>query len=135
MSSREADGPSRTTADATPTVIGMIQSMKAGPKLEERLSRAFTLLGHPFTASGVSTSWSGAERLVRRLTTLGCYVEIQTHADHCLCKILRILKGNALSKQLASMDAPSLPEAIAKAALLTLVEMQPPTASTSVSDE
>jgi hypothetical protein len=128
MSSREANGPSRTTADATPDVIGMIQSMNAGPKLEEQLSRAFGRLGDPFTASGVSTSWSGAERLVRRLTTLGCYVEIQTYADHCLCRILRILKGNALSKQLASMDAPSLPEAIAKAALLTLFEMEPPTA-------
>jgi hypothetical protein len=126
--SREADGPARTTADATPTLVGMIQRMNAGSTLEEQLSRAFTRLGHPFTASGVSTSWSGAERLVRRLTGLGCYLEIQAHADHCLCRVLRVLKGNALSKQLASMDAPSMPEAVAKAALLTLVEMEPPSA-------
>jgi hypothetical protein len=39
------------------------------------------------------------------------------------------LKGNAVAKQLASMQAGSLPEAIAKAALLTLVEMQPPSPS------
>jgi len=37
-----------------------------------------------------------------------------------------MLKGNAIAKQLASMQAPSLPEAVAKAALLTLVEMEPP---------
>jgi hypothetical protein len=106
----------------------MIQRMKAGPVLEEQLNRAFTRLGHPFTASGVSTSWSGAERLVRRLIELGCYLEMQTHADHCVCRVLRVLKGNALSKQLASMNAPALPEAVAKAALLTLVEMEPPSA-------
>lgn len=128
VSTREPVGPSRTTADATPTITGMIQRMKAGPTLEEQLSQAFNRLGQPFTASGVSTSWSGAERLVRRLTALGCYLEVQTYADHCLCRVLRILKGNALSKQLASMDAPSLPEAVAKAALLTLVEMEPPSA-------
>lgn len=128
VGAREGGGPSRTTADATPTLVGMIQHMNAGPSLEEQLSRAFSRLGQPFTASGVSTSWAGAERLVRRLTALGCYLEMQTYADRCLCRVLRILKGNALSKQLASMDAPALPEAVAKAALLTLLEMEPPSA-------
>lgn len=122
------DGSSRTTADATPSLVGMIQRMKAGPALEEQLNRAFSRMGQPFTASGVSTSWSGSERLVRHLIALGCYLEIQVHADRCHCRVLRILRGNALSKQLASIDAPALPEAIAKAALLTLFEMEPPTA-------
>jgi hypothetical protein len=128
-SSRKAEQDSRTTADTTPALAGMIQSLSAGASLERQLSQAFTRLGQPFEAAGVSISWSGAERLVKRLTALGCYLEIQAHADHANCRILHVLKGNAIAKQLASMHAPSLPEAIAKAALLTLVEMQPPSPS------
>ena len=124
--SRKRDLDSRTTADATPALAGMIQGLKAGAMLEQQISRAFVRLGQPFDAAGVSISWSGAERLVKRLTALGCYLEIQTHANHSHCRVLHVLKGNAVAKQLASMQAPSLPEAVAKAALLTLVEMQPP---------
>ncbi|HTU20366.1 MAG TPA: hypothetical protein VMG10_20045 [Gemmataceae bacterium] len=120
---------SRTTADTTPALAGMIQNMKAGASLERQLGQAFQRLGQPFEAAGVSVSWSGAERLVKRLTAQGCYLEIQTHAGHSHCRILHVLKGNAIAKQLASMQAPSLPEAIAKAALLALVEMQPPSPS------
>ncbi len=128
---REASSPkdretSRTTADATPAVATLIENMSAGATLEQQLSRAFARLGQPFDAVGVSLSWTGAERLVKRLNALGCYLEIQTHAGHCCCRVLHVLKGNAIAKQLASMRAPSLPEAIAKAALLSLVEMQPP---------
>ncbi len=126
--SRKDDG-SRTTADATPALAGAIQAMSAGASLEQQLSRAFSRLGQPFDAAGVSLSWSGAERLMKRLTALGCYLEIQTHANRSLCRVLRVLKGNALAKQLARMEAPSLPEAVAKAALLTLVEMEPPSTS------
>lgn len=100
--------------------------MRAGATLEQHLSRAFARLGQPFDASGVSLSWTGAERLVKRLNALGCYLEIQTHASHCCCRVLHVLKGNAVAKQLASMQAPSLPEAVAKAALLSILEMQPP---------
>jgi hypothetical protein len=127
--SRKRDPEPRTTADATPALAGMIQSMSAGAILEQQLSRAFQRLGQPFDAAGVSLSWSGAERLVKRLLALGCYLELQTHTGHSHCRVLHVLKGNAIAKQLASMQAPSLPEAIAKAALLTLVEMQPPTPS------
>ena len=130
VSSRKAEQDSRTTADTTPALAGMIQNMNAGASLEQQLARAFMRLGQPFEAAGVSISWSGVERLVKRLTALGCYLEIQTHAGHSHCRILHVLKGNAIAKQLASMQAPSLPEAIAKAALLTLVEMQPPSPST-----
>jgi hypothetical protein len=129
-SPKSADG-SRTTADSTPALAGVIENMSAGATLETQLSRAFARLGQPFDAAGVSLSWIGAERLVKRLNALGCYLEIQTHAGHCFCRVLHVLKGNAVSKQLASMQAPSLPEAVAKAALLTLVEMQPPSPPTS----
>lgn len=127
--SRKRDLDSRTTADATPALAGMIQNMSAGAVLEQQISRAFQRLGQPFDAAGVSLSWSGVERLVKRLTALGCYLELQTHAGHTHCRILHVLKGNAIAKQLASMQAAKLPEAIAKAALLTLLEMQPPSPS------
>jgi hypothetical protein len=126
VSSPKSDDPSRTTADSTPALAGVIENLSAGAKLEHQLTRAFDRLGQPFDAAGVSLSWTGAERLVKRLNALGCYLEIQTHAGHCCCRVLHVLKGNAIAKQLASMQAPSLPEAVAKAALLTLVEMQPP---------
>lgn len=123
---RKTEKESRTTADATPALAGAIEAMSAGASLEHQLGRAFARLGQPFDAAGVSLSWNGTERLIKRLTTLGCYLEIQTHADSSFCRVLRILKGNAIAKQLASMQAPTLPEAVAKAALLTLVEMEPP---------
>lgn len=128
-SARKRELDSRTTADATPALAGMIQNMSAGAMLEQQISRAFQRLGQPFDAAGVSVSWSGAERLVKRLTTLGCYLEFQTHTGNAHCRVLHVLKGNAIAKQLASMQAATLPEAIAKAALLTLVEMQPPSPS------
>ncbi len=124
-SPKDAD-TSRTTADSTPALAGVIENLTAGATLERQLSRAFARLGEPFEAAGVSLSWTGAERLVKRLNALGCYLEIQTHSSHCYCRVLHVLKGNAVAKQLATMKAPSLPEAIAKAALLALVEMQPP---------
>lgn len=129
-SPKDADS-SRTTADSTPALAGVIENMRPGASLENQLSRAFDRLGHPFDAAGVSLSWTGAERLVERLNALGCYLEIQTHTGQCFCRVLHVLKGNAVAKQLATMQAPSLPEAVAKAALLTLVEMQPPSSATN----
>ena len=119
----------RTTAHAAPALAGMIQSLSAGPVLEKQLATAFTRLGQPFDTTGVSTSWTGAEQLAKQLAKLGCYLEMQSHAGRCFCRVLRALKGNAIAKQLASMEAPSLPEAVAKAALLSLVEMEPPSVS------
>jgi hypothetical protein len=130
--SRKDEESSRTTADTTPALVGIIEHMNAGAALEHQLSRAFSRLGQPFDAAGVSLSWTGAERLVKRLNALGCYLEIQTHPDHCCCRVLHILKGNAIAKQLASMTGPSMPEAVAKAALLTLLEMQPPSPNDKV---
>jgi hypothetical protein len=123
---REEDAEARTTAHAAPALAGMIRTLSAGPSLEQQLARAFTRQGQPFDTTGVSTSWTGAERLAKRLTVLGCYLELQVHAGRCVCRVLRVLKGNAIAKQLASMEASALPEALAKAALLTLVEMEPP---------
>jgi hypothetical protein len=117
---------SRTTADATPTLVGMIKTTSPGIALDEQLGRAFTRMGQHLDSLGVSTTWVGAQRIIESLTALGYYVEVQMHANRCLCRVLRVLKGNAISKQLASTDARSLPEAVAKAALLTLLEVEPP---------
>jgi hypothetical protein len=124
--SRPGEPTSLTTADATPALAGIIRDMNPGYVLEQQIGRAFTRLGQPFDPAGVSTSWSGAERLVQRLTALGCSLKIQARERHCRCRILHVLKGNALAKQLAIMEAASLPEAVAKAVLLTLVAMEPP---------
>ncbi len=132
---RNSDEDSRITADVTPALASTIEGMTPGARLEQQLARAFARLGQPFEAAGVSLSWNGTERLVKRLTSLGCYVEIQTQADSSLCRVLRMLKGNALAKQLASMQAASVPEAVAKAALLTLVEMEPPSSTRQSSAE
>jgi hypothetical protein len=125
-SSRKGPTHSRTTADATPTLAGMVRAMPPGPALDEQIGRAFARLGQTIDTVGLSTTWGGAQQLIERLTALGYYLELQTHANRSLCRILKVLTGNAISKQLASTDAVSLPEAVAKAALLTLLETEPP---------
>jgi len=107
-------------------LAGIIQQMSAGSSLDDHVSRAFARLGHQMYAPGISTSWVGAQQLIETLTTLGYFVELQAHSSRCLCRILRLLKGNAISKQMASTEGSSLPEAVAKAALLTLLETEPP---------
>jgi hypothetical protein len=108
----------------------MIQSMSPGDALDRQVSRAFSRHGDTIHSppGGLSTTWTGAQQLVESLTRMGYYVEMQTHSNHCVCRVLRVLKGNAIAKQLASVEAASLPEAVAKAALLTLVEVEPPSA-------
>jgi hypothetical protein len=125
-SASQTQSGSRTTADATRTLAGMVQAMRAGSELDEQIGRAFDRMGQSIDTQHLSTSWHGAQQLVQRLTDMGYYLELQTHSNRCLCRVLRVLKGNAISKQLASTDAPSLPEAVAKAALLALLETEPP---------
>ncbi len=114
-----------TTADATPSLSNAIRKMTAGPALDEMVGRTVLGLPRPAAAQGVSTSWTGMQRIVDRLTTLGCYVQMQVHADQCFCEVLRVLDGAAVAKQLAVADAPNLPEAVAKAAVVACLEMQP----------
>jgi hypothetical protein len=111
-----------------PNLAGLIRDMHPGYALEQHIGRAFNRLGQPFDPADVSTSWSGVERLVQRLTAWGFVLLLQVQEHQCRCRILLVLEGNALAKQLASMEAVALPEAVAKAALLTLVEMEPPSA-------
>jgi hypothetical protein len=127
-SSQEIPATSRTTAHAAPNLLSMVQGMSAGSALDEQVERAFARLGHKLYAPGLSQTWVGAQQLIESLTHLGHYVELQVHADRCRCRVLRVLKGNALAKQLATIDAATLPEAIAKASLLTLLGVEPPSA-------
>jgi hypothetical protein len=114
-----------TTADATPSLSAAIRKMTAGPALDEMVGRTVLGLARPESAHGISTSWNGMQRVVDRLTTLGCYVQMQVHADQCFCEVLRVLEGAAVAKQLAVADGPGLPEAVAKAAVVACLEMQP----------
>jgi hypothetical protein len=114
-----------TTADATPSLSNAIRKMTAGSALDEMVGRTVLGLARPESAHGISTSWNGMQRVVDRLTTLGCYVQMQVHADQCFCEVLRVLEGAAVAKQLAVADAPALPEAVAKAAVVACLEMQP----------
>jgi len=116
-----------STADATPSLSAAIRNLTAGTALDDMVGRTVLGLTRPETARGISTSWDGVRRIVERLTALGCYVQIQVHADQCFCEVLRVLDGAAVAKQLAIADAPRLPEAIAKAAVVACLEMQPPT--------
>jgi hypothetical protein len=117
-----------TTADATPTLAAALRSVPAGPVLDDMLARALQRFGQPLPAAGLSTTWEGVGLLVRTLNALGCYLETQAHADRCLCRVSRALKGNAIAKQLASAEAAQVPEAVARAALLACLEMEPPAA-------
>jgi hypothetical protein len=82
-------------------------------------------LARPEELHGISGSWRGIRRIVDRLTKLGCYVQMQVHADHAYCEVLRVLEGAAVAKQLAVAEGPTLPEAVAKAAVIACLEMQP----------
>ena len=114
-----------TTADATPSVSVAIRTMTAGRALDEMVGRTVLGLARPEKAHGVSTSWEEMRRVVSRLTTLGCYVQMQVHANQAFCEVLRVLEGAAVAKQLAVADAPQLPEAVAKAAVIACLVMQP----------
>jgi hypothetical protein len=116
----------RSTADATPTLAAALRGVPAGPDLDQLVRRAVERLGKHLDGPSLSTTWEGARHLTACLTALGCYLETQVHADRTLCRVLRVLKGNAVAKQLASAEGPQLPEAVARAALLVLLEMEPP---------
>jgi hypothetical protein len=126
--SPDGEESSRTTAQAAPNLTALIHGMSAGSALDEQVGRAFERVGHKLYSPGLSQTWVGAQQLVESLTHLGYYVELQVHAGHCLCRVLRVLKGNAIAKQLAAIDAATLPEAVAKASLLTLLALEPPSA-------
>lgn len=115
----------RTTADATPSLSEAVRKLPAGHALDELVGRTVLGLARPEKAHGVSTSWEGARRVVERLTALGFYTQFQVHSDQCFCEVLRVLDGAAVAKQLAVAEAPALPEAVAKAAVLACLEMQP----------
>jgi hypothetical protein len=115
----------RPTEDATPSLSTVICALAAGDDLDKMVAKMVLGLARPEREHGISTSWDGTRRIVERLTELGCYVQMQAHAGQCFCEVLRVLDGAAVAKQLAVADGPTLPEAVAKAAVLACLEMQP----------
>src|SRR5437899_1479077 len=90
-----------TTADATPTLSAAILAMPAGAALDELVGRSVLGLAQPGRPRGFSTTWDGARQVVARLIQLGCFVQMQIHADRSVCEVLRVLDGAAVAKQLA----------------------------------
>jgi len=115
----------RSTSDATPSLSAAIRTLKAGHPLDEIVGTTVLKLKRPEKAHGVSSSWDGVRRIVKRLTALGCYVQMQVHANQCFCEVLRVLDGAAVATQLAISDGETLPEAVAKAAIVACLKMQP----------
>jgi hypothetical protein len=125
---RGSDKQSRsahTTADATPTLSAAILAMPAGAALDELVGRSVLGLAQPGRPRGFSTTWEGVRQVVARLTKLGCYVQVQIHADRSVCQVMRVLEGAAVAKQLAHAAAGETPEAVAKAAAIACLQMQP----------
>jgi hypothetical protein len=115
----------RTTSDANLNLSETVRRLSAGNELDEMVGRSVLGLARQEDAHGVSTSWRGIRRIVDRLTKLGCYVQMQVHADRSYCEVLRVLEGAAVAKQLAFAEGTSLPETVAKAAVLACLEMHP----------
>jgi hypothetical protein len=118
-------GSSHTTAGATPTLSAAITSMTAGAALDDLVGRAVLGWGPTHRGQGLSTSWEGTRKLVGRLTSLGCSVQLQIQADRTVCQVLRVLDGAAVAKLLAQAEAAEAPEAVAKAAAIACLQMQP----------
>jgi len=115
----------RLTGDATPSLSAAIRNLAAGQVLDDLVGHSVFGWARPEKARGFSASWDGMRRGVERLTALGCYVQMQVHADRSYCEVLRVLEGAAVAKQLAIADGPVLPETVAKAAVIACLEMQP----------
>jgi hypothetical protein len=120
-----APPPRNTTANATPTLNAAIMAMAPGASLDELVGRSVLAISLPGRARGLSTTWEGLRQVVERLTTLGCHVHLQMHAGGCICKVTRVLDGAAAARQLAEVDAVLAPEAVAKAAAIARLQMQP----------
>jgi hypothetical protein len=118
-------GPAPTTADGPPVLARTVLALPAGDSLDDLVGRHVLALPQGESARGVSSSWDGAARVTARMTALGCYLELQVHRDQCLCRVRHVLQGNAVSRQLASATAGQLPEAVAKAALIACLGMEP----------
>jgi hypothetical protein len=115
----------RPTGEATPSLSAVVRGLSAGDSLDKMVGQIVLGFARPDRDRGISTSWDGTRRIVERLTTLGCYVQMQVHADQCFCEVLRVLEGAAVAKQLAVAEGATLPEAVARAAVLACLEMQP----------
>jgi hypothetical protein len=114
-----------TTADATPTLNAAIRALEAGPRLDDLVGRSVLAIPQVGRARGLSTTWDGTRQVVAHLTSLGCHVEMQAHAGGCTCKVARVAEGAEVPQQLALVEAGQVPEAVAKAAVIACLQMQP----------
>jgi hypothetical protein len=118
-------GSTHTTAHATPTLSAAILAMRAGSTLDDLVGRSVLGTAHMGRTRGLSTTWEGFRQIVAHVTKLGCFVQLQIHPDRSTCQVMRVLEGAAVAKQLAHAEAAETPEAVAKAAAIACLQMQP----------
>ena len=106
---------------SSPNLLVAIRNM-TGAELDELVGR-FVLHTEPERARGACTTWEGARRLVEALTALGCEVVTRLGATRCLCRVSRTEGPSGAVRELATAEGATLPESLARAALLACLEM------------
>jgi hypothetical protein len=94
----------------------------SGDGLDELVGR-FVLHTDPARARGVSTTWDGARHVAEAMTAQGCDVVTRLSRGQCLCRVSRQEGPKGAVRELATAEAVTLPEALARAALLACLEM------------
>ncbi len=103
------------------TLLVAIRKM-SGDELDELVGR-FVLHGDAARARGASSSWDGARRVTKALTAQGCDVVARLSAGKCLCRVSKEEGPKGATRELATAEAATFPEALARAALLACLEM------------
>ena len=107
------------SAPLAPNLLVAIRNM-SGDALDELVGR-FVLHTEPMRAVGASTTWDGAGRVAAALTALGYDLVTRLSAGKCLCRVSRAEGPNGATRELATAEGASLPEAVARAALLACI--------------
>jgi hypothetical protein len=94
----------------------------AGDELDDLVGR-FVLHTDPARARGASTTWEGAGHVAAALTALGCDLVTRIGAERSLCRVSRVEGPDRAVRELATAEGATLPEALARAALLACLEM------------
>jgi len=114
---------SPTAANTTPSLNTAVLAMGPGKALDELVERSVLRGSAPGQARGSTTSWEGAQVIVKRLTALECGLRLQVQSGAYNCSVFRIL-GSEEEKELAEAEAHNLPEAVAKAAILACILLE-----------
>ncbi len=113
--------PPPGNAPAAPNLLVAIRKMSGDP-LDELIGR-FVLHTEPVRARGASTTWEGAGRVAAALLTRGCDVVTRLSAGQCFCRVSRAEGPKGATRELATAEGATLPEAVCRAALLACIAL------------